>query len=359
MDFSRIKHIDDTTRLLVHGFIRNIEKEPVADTITPEAIITICLLFYYMKIINLALPPVFQCDQDIWYYAKQEFIILLPDDRLKVHLVAKYDINKGKWRKLTELPDSIKCKSSGASLAIDNDNDLLYLFGGWYGIFALYNFAAKTWNVIHEPGGCRKMDGNGAGLVLPNGEVQAVYLNERKNNHVRWNKETKKLESISKTSIFNNSYLDAINFVYIASKQWLMQIGGYLGMDNGGYTDKIWFTEYEPNKADYKWHLFPLKLKDETPVKVVVAFDCVVIAMGNESHKEWQIWILDLGVDNEEYEWVESKLEKDDYPGTGATMILTKNGYLHFVNAWSGTSTHFKIHLSAFLPIDIYEKYSG
>ena len=359
MDFSRIKSIKHTTRLLVHGFIRNIEKESIADTITPEAIITICLLFYYMGIINLALPPTLSCDQDVWYYAKQEFIILLPFDRLTVHSVVKYAINRGKWRKLTTLPESINGKSSRALVAIDNDNDLLYLFGGWYGFFAVYNFAAKTWNVIHEPGGCRKMEGSGVGLVLPNGEVQAVYLNQRKNYHVRWNEDTKKFESISKTSISNNSYLYDINFVYIASKQWLMQIGGHLGMDSDGYTDKIWFTEYVPNKSDYTWNLFPLKLPAKKSVKIVVAFDSVVIAMVFESDEQREIWILDLSVDEEEYEWVESELGTDEHIKGGTTMILTKNGYLHFINCWRGTSTHFKIHLSAFLPTDIYEKYRG
>ena len=90
----------------------------------------------------------------------------------------------------------------------------------------------------------------------------------------------------------------------------------------------------------------------------MVAFDCVIIAM-LDTRDEIQLWILDLCEDNKEYKWVESRLEGDEVPESsgGTSMILTNNGYLHFMNAWEETLTHFKIHLSSFLPTTIWKKY--
>ena len=74
---------------------------------------------------------------------------------------------------------------------------------------------------------------------------------------------------------------------------------------------------------------------------------------------ETQTLILDLGGnDDDEYEWIESTLEKDEHPGNNTSMVLTKDGFLHFINANKDRSTHFKVHLSTFLPLSIYKKYA-
>ena len=266
----------------------------------------------------------------------------------------KYDISTDKWETLSEYPDAVQFSS--AVTAIDNNRDLFYIFPRRRGCI-VFNFIQNKWvgNIFN---GSVLYASEAKALVLPNGELQVFRRNSMKHDHVRLNKDTKKFGSICKTPILDNCYFDGIDFVYVPSKKWLMQIGGYIGSDNGGVTDKIWYTEYIPNKSDYEWKLFPLRLKTTANARVVVAFDFVIIAFTAKMNLDkTKSWILDLNVDNDEgYEWIEARLEKDKHPTrVGLSLILTKNRYLHVLN--TKKMIHFKIHLSAFLPVNIYKKY--
>ena len=75
-----------------------------------------------------------------------------------------------------------------------------------------------------------------------------------------------------------------------------------------------------------------MKLNSAAGVKVVVAFGYVLIVL-KRTEVSWQkteTWILDLGDDKDEYKWIESRLHKDEHPRNGTSMILAKNGYIHF-----------------------------
>ena len=85
----------------------------------------------------------------------------------------------------------------------------------------------------------------------------------------------------------------------------------------------------------------------------------IVLKRKGNSWEKTESVILDLADDNDGYKWISSKLPLDKHPTNGTKMVLANNGYLHFINAWKSVSRHFKIHLSAFLPSDLYKKYSN
>ena len=355
MYFSRLEHVDEATLLLVNGFIRAIEKESEQDAVTPEVIITICLLYYYVKLINLSLPPKLKSRHgQPHYYAKKNCIILPTGSNESVQALQKYDVDKDEWEALSKYPESIKDSLSLTIMAVDDDKGLLYLFGGWHGIFAIYNLEDEFWRIIETFQG--EMDGKA--LVLPNGELQSLYQRNMNHGHARWNEYKEKFESISTNSILHNCYLDGINFIYVPGKKWILQIGGYIGSEHGGNTDKIWYEEYKAGKKEYEWRTLPLRLTSKASARAVVVFDCVVIVFIVNGDEAGKVLILDLGVDDsEDYKWIESTLTKNEYPPRGCSMVLAKNGYLHFMNTWKDATSHFKIHLSALMPTKIYNKY--
>ena len=302
-------------------------------------------------LVSLSPPPSINIDYSKlqYYHSKKnnkEYIIFAPHTNSNLPLY-RYNFNTNKWDKFTKYPNQIISMCS--ILSIDQINHLLYISGGFRPCLATYNFNTNKWNIIHPSTSDNNQQMEGKGLILPNGEYHILKQTKMKNDHIRYNPITNTFVTISETAINNHCYLDGINFIYIKSKQFLMQFGGF----SDEYLDTIWYTKYIENKSNYKWNEFPLKLPQAACVKVAVAFDAVVIIF---DYKAKQTWILDL--DCNDYQWMKSKLETNKHPkGSWTDMIITRSNEIHFIHAWKKEAMHFKIHLENFLPSNIYNKY--
>ena len=288
----------------------------------------------------------------VYYYSKndkKQYIILTPstEDYLPLQ---RYDTSTDKWEAFAEYPANITLKSH--TMIIDNERDLLYVFGGYSPCFAVLNLNTNQWNVLQASNGSYTEVIRGKGVMLPNGEIHV--LDEQNSDHIRYNKHNHKFASVSRHFIRNKCYFTDGNIQYIPNKQWLIQPGGYFDDGNtNGYTDQIWYTQYSPNKSNYVWKEFPLKLPYNVTIYVAVAFGAVLIILCSPGTEEGT-WVLDLGDNN--YIWVKSKLDNSKHPRY-AELIVSDSNELYFVNGWSDSHVHFKIHLKDFLPDNIYNKY--
>ena len=294
------------------------------------------------------------CPDPVYYYNKQEgkgYIIMTPhsDDSNECY---KFDIEKNKFVHFTNYPDGLlpDCHSQ----AIDQDNDLLYITHGQQTpAFCTYNFKTQEWNIFcNDITSAAKynMDANTANcplIVLPDSKLH-VFRGTRTTQHIKYNESEKKWMSVSEKGLPGVEYLDTETFVFIKGKNILMVLGGYERRKVSGNTDKIWYSEYHNSQqTNFEWKLFNLKLpKPSSSVSCAVVFDMVLVILCAN-----QFWVLDF--DECQYKWIETKIENNDCSITG--LIVSTDNYLHCVNRYE--STHFKIHLSEFVPRKIYQKY--
>ena len=352
MDFTQLKYVTDSAKLLIYGFIRNYSNALSINMIIPEPVFSLCLLYYFLHIIDLELPPSVTVvyTQIHSYFSKKhqkEYLIFAPGSSSGsgIHL---YDISENKWSFLIKYPQTINLMC--AISIIDAKRDLLYVLGGLDSCFAVLDLITEKWSVIKKSSGTYRQGLEGRGLIFDNGELQLLKKTSLENDHVRWNTELEIFESISPSAIEQHDYLIGVSFCYIKGKQWLMQFGGYID----DLEDRIWFTKYKENKQVYVWNEFVIKLPYAACVSVAIVFDFVVVIF---DAKNEETWVLDLGQDVSDYKWVRSRLKKHEHP-SAAEIIGTENNWIHFVSAWEGKRVHFKIHLQSFLPFDIYSKYA-
>ena len=364
-NFKDLETVDEATQLLIFGFIRYHQTRLSPNLIIPDSIIMLCLLYYYLTIIELELPPTttVRYPHPQYYYSKQEqkgYIILAPGGKDSSQIY-RYDFVANKWEAFVNYPDNAAPRCS--ILSIDQKNDILYLTHGLHPLLIILDINTKKWTVhgrrndpnYNEYRDDKMLKGDGRGVVLENGEFHLLITRKCENEHVYYDPFKHLFKSISKSAINNHGHLGGINMVYIKGKQIMIQLGGYLG----GYTDKIWFTEKIKkgknlsDKVNYIWKEFPLTLPELGSVQTAVAFDMVLIAYFHE--KESRIlYILDFG--DVDYKWIEYELETDT---NRARMVITRGNDIHFINANKLCRTHFKIHLSKVLPIRMYMKYAS
>ena len=270
----------------------------------------------------------------------------------------KFDMRKNEWIKLASYPDEIDARCH--SFAIDQDKHLLYLSHGHKQIFIVYNLLNNKWKIIANNGSHNVAKGayNATSIVLSNHEFHLLIFSTilTSSAHIFWNEEQNQFCIASKNGIENNCYINGPCFMFIPKRNLLMAIGGYLATyPNIGYTDLIWYTQYDGiNKDNYEWKRFEIRLPEGiAQASCVIAFDAVLIVGYQKS-----IWILDLECDGK-YEWREPKLNCGQYP-IRCCLVLSKDNDLYFINtcAYQEKQVHSRIHLSRFIPNDIYIKYN-
>eukprot|EP01083_Nonionella_stella_P163219 536483_1 len=345
----------------IDGYVHHIIEKALPDRIIPSSINHL-ISVYYDPLWRLELPPQTEHRYPnlVYYFCQKdekEYVILAPFVEDSKHCY-KYDIKQNKWIKFAKYPVQAKCHS----LAVDQDNDLLYISHGHNRIFAIYNLVKNKWNTISKTTShasthnVQQYIANATSLVLPNHEYHLLCNILTHSGHVKWNKEQNKFVSASSTGIRNNCYLFESCLVFVTGRNMLMALGGYLSDGNHkGNTDCIWYTDYVGDDpcAEYEWKEYQMKLPNKmNRISCVVAFDFILIISSDE------LWILDLDESKECKQWVkpigENSLFK--YPKR-CKLILTKRNYLHFINCYEEKQCHCKVHLSRFIPPKIYRKY--
>ena len=139
-----------------------------------------------------------------------------------------------------------------------------------------------------------------------------------------------------------------------------MALSGYY-IDDETYTDKIWVTNYDDelkDEQDYRWSEMSLKLPIAEDNVAVVAFGAVLIVLFVVCDSA--LYVLDLGVDEDEYEWVPAILDPQLLRNDKVhSLMVTISNELHFISPQEYCHIHYKSKLVKVLPPKIWKKYCG
>lgn len=225
------------------------------------------------------------------YYEQQDCILLstftrdfnkLSDTDSGIYSFSLKD--KYEWELLTNYPKGLELKYH--NMCLDTDNHQIYVFGGEYNSFAIYNIQTKEWYVKVHSSKKNKIAAEkhqtfeleeSVSLYLPSPIKEFHIFTE--DDHIKYDKDEEKFIDLIELPVIHqstNKYREKSKFIYSQSLNTIFVFRGRASK----WGDKISIFCWDMNKKKSSWEIFPMKLPDiNGDYGVILAFDHIVFVL--------------------------------------------------------------------------------